>query len=596
MIRLDWVPKPFRDGDIAGEGTKKLLGTSLAAPKLFLRETAQNSWDAHIGHGVIPEYQMRFVTLDAPRMSVLRNFVFPETFPGSELAKVIRRSRVSAIEVHDRGTTGLDGPTRNDVHVGKGEPTNFRDFILTVGAPRDLEYGGGTYGFGKTAAFRASQCGTIIVWTRIRGGEGFEERFIAISIIPNFSMGEKRYTGQQWWGRDQRLKDGMNVQPIEGDAAHGLGTKLFERGFGEQETGTSIMILDPAFDDGGQEGFVQETADAVARNLWPKMIPGQPVDKQMKISLIENGHPVDLAAGWDDRIRASRESCLTAIRKVQSGQKAEEAFIDVSEIRCGNPKQLLGHLAIAPCPFGSDDELVNSVTLMREPELVVCEKEYPDLQNGRDSWVAVFKPIRELDNAFAEAEPPTHDDWKPDSLERRKGTFVRVALRRIKEDLKDYLNPVDDDVQPGERVSAGRLAASLDVLAVGADGDLASGMPTGRRSRSRGSKRRASVEVLSQELLPMPDASDGRALTRLELRASAGANLMTVTPDLAVVVEGSGVIKDAEQVRVDSWTTAEGEVTAAERLQVHGGDVFYVDISYPENAAVNCTFRSEVTK
>lgn len=89
MIRLDWVPKPFRDGDIAGEGTKKLLGTSLAAPKLFLRETAQNSWDAHIGHGVIPEYQMRFVTLDAPRMSVLRNFVFPETFPGSELAKVI---------------------------------------------------------------------------------------------------------------------------------------------------------------------------------------------------------------------------------------------------------------------------------------------------------------------------------------------------------------------------------------------------------------------------------------------------------------------------------------------------------------------------
>ncbi|WP_277066196.1 hypothetical protein [Propionibacterium acidifaciens] len=596
MIRLDWVPKPFRDGDIAGEGTKKLLGTSLAAPNLLLRETAQNSWDAHIGHGVIPEYQMRFVTLDAPRMSVLRGLVFPETFPGSELAKVVRRSRVSAIEVHDRGTTGLDGPTRNDVHVGKGEPTNFRDFILTVGAPRDQEYGGGTYGFGKTAAFRASRCGAIVVWTRIRDGEGFEERFIAISIIPNFSMGEKRYTGQQWWGRAQQLEDGMNVQPIEGDDAHELGEKLFERGFGERETGTSIMILDPAFDDGGREGFVRMTADAVARNLWPKMIPGQPVDRQMGISLINNGSPVDLATGWSDRITTSRESCLAAIRKVQSGQEAEEDFVEALEIWCKRPKQLLGHLAISPCPSGLDEEFVNSVTLMREPELVVCEKEYPDLQNGRDSWVAVFKPIRELDNAFAEAEPPTHDDWKPDSLEGRKGTFVRVALRRIKEELKDYLNPTDDDVQSGERVSTGRLAASLDVLAVGADGGLANGMSSGKRSRSRGVRSRASVEVLSQELLPMPDALDGRALTRLELRASTGANLMTVTPDLAVVVEGSGAIKDTEQVRVDSWTTAEGEVTAAERLQVHGGDVFYVDISYPENAAVNCTFRSEVTK
>lgn len=76
MIRLDWVPKPFRDGDIAGEGAKKLLGTSLAVPSLLLRETAQNSWDARVGHGVVPEYQMRFTTLDAPRMSVVRGGLF----------------------------------------------------------------------------------------------------------------------------------------------------------------------------------------------------------------------------------------------------------------------------------------------------------------------------------------------------------------------------------------------------------------------------------------------------------------------------------------------------------------------------------------
>lgn len=601
MIRLDWVPKPFRDGDIAGEGAKKLLGTSLAVPSLLLRETAQNSWDARVGHGVVPEYQMRFTTLDAPRMSVVRDCAIPRTVPDSALADVVRRSRVPVIEVHDRGTVGLDGPTRNDIQSARGESTNFRDFILTVGAPRDQQYGGGTYGFGKTAAFRASRCGTIIVWTRIRTDHGLEERFIAVSVSPNFVMRGKRYTGQQWWGKVSGSGGLTNVQPAVDVDAHDLGEALFERGFRGQETGTSIMILDPAFDDGGRDVFVRETVGAAARNLWPKMIPDQPSDRQMKVSVIEDGVPVDLTTGSAGQARAARERCLNMVREVQSGGEATEDFVEVSEIRRIKPEKLLGHLAVTPCPPVEDDEAVNSVTLMRnEAELVVCEKRYPALENGRDTWVAVFKPVLELDDVFAASEPPTHDAWNPDSLEKQKKSCVNMAFVRIKEALVRFLRPVDEAPQPGEQVSTGQLAASLGVLAMGTDGGLANGIPSSpARNRSNGSCRsggRPVVEVLSQELLPPSDGSpDGRVLTRLELRAPKGVDLVTITPDLSVVVDGSGAIKDTEQVRVDSWTTAAGDVTASDSLQVHGGEVFHVDIVYPENVAVNCTFHSEVS-
>ncbi len=600
MIELDWVPKPFRDGDIAGEGAKKLLGTSLEVPSLLLRETAQNSWDARVGNGIVPEYQMRFTTLNAARMSVLRDMVMPRTAPDSSLSGTVRKSRLPAIEIHDRGTTGLDGPTRNDIQVTSRSSTNFRDFILTVGAPRDQQYGGGTYGFGKTASFRASRCGTIIVWTRIGTGAGFEERFIAVSVSPNFSMNGKRYTGQQWWGIRSSNQGVANVQPVTGPDAHELGEVLFERGFQGNETGTSIMILDPVFDE-GRDAFIAACAGAATRNLWPKMIPGQPADRRMTISLTKDGEHVPLAAGQDAQTLAERERCLTAIRDVQAGQEPPEDLVRVEEIWCMRPKMLVGHLAIAPCLFPVGDDTVNTVTFMRnQAELVVCENDYPSLQNGRDNWVAVFKPVKECDDAFAAAEPPTHDTWNPSSLQKPQKTYVNVALKRIKEALAEYLRPADASVVPGEHVSTGELADSLRVLAMGTDGGHPNGLPSSKRKNTGGLRRngrKKAVEILSSDLLPLSrDSAPGQVSARMELRAPTGVNTMTVTPDLSIVVDGSGPIRDMDHVRIDSWTTAMGEITGGESLEVHGGDVFFIDITYPENVAVNCAFRTEVTK
>ena len=138
------MPKPFGPGDIAGDGTQKLLGTSLAAPELLVRETAQNSWDARVREGAsVPEYRLQFRALDESGVRLLRESVFPQMRPGASLRAALERPSMEVIEISDRGTTGLRGPTRNDALVLPGDPTDYRDFILTVGAKQDRKNGGG---------------------------------------------------------------------------------------------------------------------------------------------------------------------------------------------------------------------------------------------------------------------------------------------------------------------------------------------------------------------------------------------------------------------------------------------------------------------
>ena len=43
-----------------------------------------------------------------------------------------------------------------------------------------------------------------------------------------------------------------------------------------------------------------------------------------------------------------------------------------------------------------------------------------------------------VDAAFAASEPPTHDTWEPAQLEDEQRRIVRLALRRIREELRDY--------------------------------------------------------------------------------------------------------------------------------------------------------------
>lgn len=603
MIDLDWVAKPFGPGDIAGDGAKKLLGTSVATPSLLLRETAQNSWDARLDDEV-PEYQMRFRTLDRSVMEVLRKHIFTGTSPSSGLDAVLRSDQIEAIEIHDRGTSGLGGPTNNDSQVGDGQPTNYRDFVLTVGAPRGRDLGGGTYGFGKAAAFRASSCGTLVVWTRIQVGRGqFEERFIAAAVNPNFQLGNRRYTGQQWWGQKAQAYDSSQVQPVRGLEARTLGEAVFERTFAPGETGTSLLVLAPVYDD-GRASFIEDTLAAVPENLWTKRLQNQNQYRRMAISVLVDEHRAHIPGADDSRVIAAKESCLQAVRQAQADDGPEAQIsvnpaVTVREIWCRSPKTLVGHLALTPCavppgdPFKSAE---NRVTLMRnQAELVVEDREYTNYRNMIGEWVGVFKPVPELDSTFSASEPPTHDSWNPSSLESANKRLVNTGLRRIGEDVRAFLAPADaiDAAQPEPNTS--QLASALGVLAKPVSGGKGPAKKSRSRRRAKDVKARTSkVEVVDYELVPPDEDGDPTtATTRLTLLARSDGDYVRVVPRLDIGIDGRNSLDDPDEVYIGSWSTSEGVKYDGDGVRVRSGETFTVDVCYPDGVAIDCTFLGE---
>jgi len=123
------------------------------------------------------------------------------------------------------------------------------------------------------------------------------------------------------------------------------------------------------------------------------------------------------------------------------------------EIFSQRPKKLLGHVGVQKCSYDSladqrfrnllgDDSLIPDklahFALLRPAELVV-KYLTRNLEEGQDQWGGVFicSDNKEIEKSFARSEPPSHDDWNPQSLEDNyQRTFVNQALTKIKEKIK----------------------------------------------------------------------------------------------------------------------------------------------------------------
>src|SRR5690606_36273999 len=80
------------------------------------------------------------------------------------------------------------------------------------------------------------------------------------------------------------------------------------------------------------------------------------------------------------------------------------------------------------------------IAVMRPVELVVRYYEGDPLPDERTEWAGVFvtSTEAEVERAFAEAEPPAHDDWQPDMMAKGPArTYVRVAIKEIRRRAKE---------------------------------------------------------------------------------------------------------------------------------------------------------------
>lgn len=493
MITPQWWSQPFPPtGAIASEGIRNQLGRPPVDPlTVFVRETAQNSWDARLPD-VETVYRLELTTVAPTHRPTWERMLTPPVGVQEHLGvgRAVRTPNLRLLSVVDRGTKGLGGPTRADL-LTEGR-RDWISFVLNVGEKRDTAHGGGTYGYGKAVLYRLSRVGTILVYTRTADEHGgLSSRLIGIALGSSFDNrgrvdAESRpFTGRHWWGdvRDD------HVEPLVGEDADDVARSLGLTPFHPGESGTTLVVIDPDLDEfDDMDHAASHLADTIAWQLWPIMLPER--GAQRLVPEVVSGslaHPVP-----DPSRTYPLRMFVTAYRGLHSAS--------ATTLESRNPKKRLGRFAleravVVPMSPGTASMAAgfagvegdpHHVCLMRSPELVVQYFEGPITSSVHSVYAGVFRADDDLDDVYAASEPPTHDNWVYEQLSGPARTFVRVTFTRLREQLSVFRAPVQTAVPTRSRTALGAASNYLGGLVAAAFADTGDSAPGPIARRPRG--------------------------------------------------------------------------------------------------------------
>lgn len=585
MTTPRWWSQPFPPtGAIASEGIRNQLGRPPVDPlTVFVRETAQNSWDARLRDVPVPTtYRLALTTVAASHRPNWQRLLTPPAATEEHLGigRVVRTPELRLLSVVDRGTEGLGGPTRADeLALGRKD---WVSFVLNVGERRDTDHGGGTYGYGKAVLYRLSKVGTVLVYTRTEEDDGtLSSRLIGIALGESYSgRGQvdavsKPYTGRHWWGDVQ----GDHVEPLRGAAADAAARSLGLYPFAEHESGTTLVVVDPDLDEfDDPEDAARHLAETIAWQLWPIMLPERGDDRLVP-EVVAGGitFPVPDPAGT-----YPLEMFVEAYRRQRDA--------DGTVLECKNPRRKLGRFAVqqefvvpmasgaatlaAECAGVPGDP--HHVCLMRSPELVVRYLRGPETGSVNKAYAGVFRAVDDLDDVYAAAEPPTHDNWVDEQLNGHNRTFVRTTFRRIREELDVFRTAGIATTKAGSGVALGAASTFLGGIVAAAfarpDGQVA-GRPgpggergadgsggTGARRPSPVPRDRVRVTSVAE---PTVDERDGRVVL-VQRFAVTGPGPAVLRADLSIGLGERAKENDAPEgaagPKVLLWVTPDGDV------------------------------------
>lgn len=622
---LHWFPKRFSPGDMDASGGDRLLGKSeLSRLAVVIREMAQNSWDARLDDGQ-PVFGVALRRTSFQYREALASLLTDG--PLADLHGLRRNANLRVLEIYDRGTTGLDGPADLSP-TGKEASARFQDLILKFGVSHNDGMTGGTYGFGKTAAFAYSGLGTVVYWTRCRNPEGYlEHRFIVSAFRNSYERHGFQYTGRHWWGRPNDARD--SILPVTGPDAAALGEQFFDLGFAANETGTSILILDPLVTDEEdtedpeadplhrlssdpetvEKDFARRARHAIRANLWPKIVPelpGSPAPMRLELRVHET--PVDLGAQttgmlghWGAGLNAIREMRRTGSSSVKTPSGLPVEVLEVSRYQ-----RAIGHLALvrripsmeAPSedddldPASADGRILRIALMRGKAELIVTTVDWVDRTPapGMD-WIAVYKSTDEFDAAYADAEPPAHDNWVSDGAGTESAKIVRHTRSRVSRLIKEEFFPetsmpvVDQDphrIQLPTGALSRRLGA---LLPTSAPKPPKGGTPTG------GGRRRSSgaapwiVEAEAPRLISTGKDGRQRQEVTFALRGDGDFGFVKLAASL-IGDEGQHETIPLEELDVE-W--GPGTSSLGEEARVPTGELTYVRFSGAPRRALRIT-------
>jgi hypothetical protein len=610
-------------GNISSEGVLNQLGRPrMDRVTVLVREAVQNSWDALAPESDQVGFGIDLGTLAADQLAAFAGTVFASVPVSLPLADRLREATGSGtgmrtMTVWDRGTTGLRGPTRADITGEEDEGRDFVDFLRNVGQAPSRPGAGGTYGYGKASLYLASHARTICVYSQCEYRGSPDTRFMAAALGTAYVDGHTRRTGRHWWGRlDQDV-----VEPLHGDEADEAAASLGLPPFGS-ELGTTIVILDPVLDERSSDSVAASIVEALLWYCWPKMVEWPDSAATMQFAVTCDGRTIPIP---DPRTFPPLQGFVDAMRVLKEGASARRPSsaleVLVEPIESRRPSALLGTISVAK--FGvlprqswidgrEDDEGVVSLipasshhlALMRAPELVVKYVEGPPLASSAVEYGGVFVVDRSVEQAFALSEPPTHDDWLPDSLDDDwHKRYVRISQRRVAEVLQQFVSP--PPIAPDNGGAEGLLGSFSDQLGALFLGVEGPGAAAGAGADSHGTSgtaatggvrtRAAKLRVNGGPRLELIDGRRGLILDFDVLEVSAAGALVSAKP--TVLLDGGAPETDpplgVEQPVVIGWIGPTGSRSERRDLRIGPGDAgaWRVLVSIPSDALVAVTLE-----
>ena len=612
-IRLQSEPNP-PSGTITAEGLLNTMGRpKLSATEMLIRESLQNSWDAGRIEGAQPHYAIRLFTPSPEQMEAYRHFFTDrptgETCPvRGGLDHFFSSESPVLMEISDRGTVGLGGPTRAD----GDDAGDFANFLRNIGKPRDVEQGGGTYGFGKSSFYLMSGPQLLIVDTLTKVGDREQRRLLAHAAGESFNHEGRHYTGRHWWGVPSAEIPDFVDPTLDGAAAeiaHALGFSSRDPGV----TGTSLMLLDPRLDDladlqaASAGGLTSELRRRIGFRLqemllwwcWPKLVRDVDGVAPMRITLDcfgEDLSPPDPDSvpqlfGFAEALRRTRQQLPEDAVGPQRPRKTS-GFLFVSERKVGalSPdrhwRSVLGETALIP-------DSIAHIALLRPAELVVRYEVGTVNEVEGTEWTGVFRcsDDPEIEQAFALSEPPAHDDWETSQrLSWVQTRIVKAALNRLKDERLNRTRqnrPEQTGSTEGDSVASlsRRIGAAL--IGLGRGGAGAEPRPP----RKPGTRRRKLR--LSKPIPCGTRIEDGRVLTSFELTLrgdSAPQAKVSIRPLIQADVNSTEEsAPNGLKPAVTAIEVAGEAVNVTDSLVITGsaaGTLIRVDVTMPDYVAI----------